>query len=423
MTQEAHLDRIGGRYRLVKELGSGGFGRVWKAHDETLGVDVAVKEVRVPPAASDAERAEFLTRARREARNAARLRDHPGIIPVHDVVIVDDVPWIVMRLVDGLSLEDRLRKAGTISAEEAAKIAEVLLKALDAAHAAGVVHRDIKPANVMLAGSGEALLADFGIAVHQADTALTASGAVIGSMEYLAPERLSGKNNGTAGDLFSLGVTLYRCVEGVSPFRRGTVAETVTALLRDEPPPPTRAGRLAHLITRLLDKDPDTRPTAAEALDLIDGPGPQDPDDKPTARLLSRQRPGPQEHPPSRTTTWIRRLEGAGRRVRRPRVSRGMLVIGICAAVVVAFAGTMVTFASTAYLAKAGDCVHSDGLDIDGWGTWRRHPCALGLPWTENYRVVYRYDERTSCSTFTRTLVLPAKKDKGTATLCIVPDE
>jgi serine/threonine protein kinase len=198
-------ERIGDRYRLVQELGAGGFGRVWKAHDETLGVDVAIKEVRLPLTVSDAERSQFLARARREARNAARLRDQPGIIPVHDVVIRDEVPWIVMRLVDGHSLEDRLKKDGPIPAEETTRIAKALLKALDAAHSAGVVHRDIKPANVMLTRTGEVLLADFGIAVHQADTAMTATGAIIGSLEYLAPERLRGKNNGPAGDLFSLG--------------------------------------------------------------------------------------------------------------------------------------------------------------------------------------------------------------------------
>lgn len=110
-------------------------------------------------------------------------------------------------------------------------------------------------------------------------------------------------------------------------------------------------------------------------------------------------------------------------RVSRSRIGRTMLVVGICVAVAVALVPTIMTFTSSAYVAKAGDCVHSDGLDIDELGTWRRHPCSLGLPWTDNYRVVYRYDERTPCSTFTRTLVLPAKKDKGTATLCIVPDE
>ena len=420
MPQDAHADRIGGRYRLVKELGSGGFGRVWKAHDESLGVDVAVKEVRVPPTASDAERTEFLARARREARNAARLRDHPGIIPVHDVVMVDDVPWIVMRLIDGHSLEDRL-KQGRISAEETARIAKALLKALDAAHTAGIVHRDVKPANVMLTRAGEVLLADFGIAVHRTDTAMTASGAVIGSLEYLAPERLRGQNNGTAGDLFSLGVVLYRCVEGVPPFRRDTPAETITALLRDEPPPPRRPGGLTSLIVRLLDKDPDTRPAAAEAMELIDKP--PDPDEE------SAERPGSQRSPASRThffprpTSRTRRLDQTGTRTSRPGRRRGMLVGGSCLATVVAFMATTATFASTAHLAEEGDCIHSGGPNIDGWGDWRKHPCSLGLPWTENHRVVYRYEERTSCSTHVRTLVLPAKKDKGTTTLCIIPDE
>jgi serine/threonine protein kinase len=216
-----------------------------EGHDETLGVDVAINEVRLPSIASDEKRSQFLARAKREARNAARLRDQPGIIPVHDVVIKDEVPWIVMRLVDGHSLENRLKKDGRVPVDETARITKALLKALDAAHAAEVVHRDVKPANVMLTEAGEVLLADFGIAVHQADTAMTATARSIGSLEYLAPERLRGKNNGPAGDPFSLGVTLYRCVEGVSPFRREAPAKVVTALLQEEPPPLHHAGGLS----------------------------------------------------------------------------------------------------------------------------------------------------------------------------------
>ncbi|MER6140425.1 substrate-binding domain-containing protein [Streptomyces sparsogenes] len=263
---------IGGRYRLVSNLGSGGFGRVWKAYDETLRLDVAVKELWILPAASETEQAERLARAAREARNAARLRDHPNIVGVHDVVIEDDRPWIVMRLVDGCSLEERLAGHGPLSVEEAATVAERLLLALGAAHDAGIVHRDVKPANVMLATNGEVLLADFGIAVHHADTALTATGAVIGSVEYMAPERVRGTDGLAASDLFSLGVTLYQAVEGVSPFRRDTPTGSLTAVLFDQAPPPRRAGRLAPLITGLLEKDPDRRPTVAAALASLRSP-------------------------------------------------------------------------------------------------------------------------------------------------------
>ncbi|WP_327092649.1 serine/threonine protein kinase [Nonomuraea sp. NBC_01738] len=268
MTSRMGGDLVGGRYRLAAELGSGGFGRVWRARDETLDVDVAVKELRLPPGMPESERAERLARATREARNAARLRRHDGIVAIHDVVIDDGLPWIVMELVDGSSLSEHLEEYGPLPADRAAEVATALLTAVGAAHRDGVVHRDIKPANVMLAGNGKVLLTDFGTAVHHTDTALTATGMFIGSPEYTAPERLRGTDGLPAGDLFSLGVTLYQAVEGVSPFRRGTQEATLAAVLLEQAPAPRRTGPLTPLITRLLDKDPDRRPTVGEALTM-----------------------------------------------------------------------------------------------------------------------------------------------------------
>ncbi|MFI6706611.1 serine/threonine-protein kinase [Nonomuraea sp. NPDC050478] len=261
-------DVVGGRYRLVAELGSGGFGRVWRARDTTLDVDVAIKELRLPAGLPENERAERLARATREARNAARLRKYDGIVAVHDVVVDGGLPWIVMELVDGRSLSEHLAEHGPLPAGRAAEVAAALLTAVGAAHREGVVHRDIKPANVMLAEDGKVLLTDFGTAIHNTDTALTATGMLIGSAEYTAPERLRGTDGLPAGDLFSLGVTLYQAVEGVSPFRRDTHEATLAAVLLEEAPAPRRAGPLTQLITRLLDKDPQRRPTVAEALTM-----------------------------------------------------------------------------------------------------------------------------------------------------------
>ncbi|MER7176028.1 protein kinase domain-containing protein [Streptomyces mesophilus] len=262
---------VGGRYRLVGQLGEGGFGRVWKAHDEALDVHVAVKEVRLPQqAGSEAEQQGRVVRAAREARNAARLRDHPHIVAVHDVVVEDGTPWIVMRLVDGCSLEERLRADGPLPASLVTEAATALLKALKAAHAAGVVHRDLKPANVMLTDDGQVLLADFGIAVHETDTRLTATGGVIGSAEYMAPERLNGSQDRAAGDLFSLGVTLYEAAEGVSPFRRDTPTATMAAVALQDPPTMRHADPvLAAVITALLAKDPEDRPAVDTTLAML----------------------------------------------------------------------------------------------------------------------------------------------------------
>ncbi|KAK1181530.1 serine/threonine-protein kinase [Streptomyces sp. NBS 14/10] len=298
MASETGVGRlVTGRYRLIGELGSGGFGRVWKARDERLRVDVALKEVTLSQAGSGAERTERVNRAIHEARNAARLRTHPNIVAVHDVVREDDVPWIVMELVTGGTLEEEIRERGRVPAAEVRRIAEAVLGALRAAHAAGIVHRDVKPSNVMLADDGRVLLADFGIAVHDADTALTATGGVIGSLEYIAPERIGHGDDSPAGDLFSLGVTLYHAVEGVSPFHRATPTASVAAVMAHEPDPPKHAGELAGLLTRLLDKAPATRVTVSEALAMLDTgptvPGPTVPVlERPTAVTSPAGAPG-----------------------------------------------------------------------------------------------------------------------------------
>lgn len=259
---------LGGRYRLIEKLGSGGFGTVWKARDERLQVDVAVKEVLLPQAESSTEHAERVARAEREARNAARLSDHPNIVGVSDVVTDGVTPWIVMRLVSGRSLKQRLDSDGPLAVAEATTVAEALLKALCAAHDAGVVHRDVKPGNILLATDGQVLLTDFGTARHHSDHTLTAKESIIGSFEYMAPERIDG--GGTpAGDLYSLGVTLYHAVEGVSPFRRDTIHGTMKAVMFGAVPPPARAGRLLQLITRLMDKQPERRPSIPHALTLL----------------------------------------------------------------------------------------------------------------------------------------------------------
>ncbi|WP_188308211.1 serine/threonine-protein kinase [Streptomyces sp. CBMA123] len=343
MTEEAIPGRlVGRRYRLLRQLGAGGFGRVWQAHDETLGIDVAVKQLWLPPATSEGERAERLARAEREARNAARLRDRPHIVAVHDVLVEDGMPWMVMQLVSGGSLGDRLAAHGPLPVERAAVVARALLTALGAAHAAGVVHRDVKPANVMLADDGDVLLADFGIAVHEADSTLTVTGAFVGSIEYIAPERARGVDGQAASDLFSLGVTLYQAVEGVSPFRRESATASLTAVLFDPPEPPRNAGRLAPLILALLAKDPEQRPGTAQALAMLDQSVP----DRPTALDQPLPAPAPAtalDHPfPAAPAEDEDRADQLGvTSASETPASRPYLTIAVAVAVVAVLAGAI----------------------------------------------------------------------------------
>lgn len=264
---------VAGRYRLVESLGSGGSGQVWRARDEAGQVDVAVKELRLPPARSAAEHAEQLARAAGQARDAARLRGQPNIVSVYEVVVEAERPWIVMELVDGCSLEELLGQYGPLPVDRAVHVARALLTALDAAHRAGVVHRDVKPANVMIASDWTVRLTDFGVARQQQDAAMTAAGLFVGTPEYTAPERVRGQDGLPAGDLFSAGVTLFEAVEGRSPFRRASSMASLTAVLMDEAPKPVRVGRpLDLLISRLLAKDPAHRPSLKDALAMLARP-------------------------------------------------------------------------------------------------------------------------------------------------------
>ncbi|QDQ13228.1 serine/threonine-protein kinase [Streptomyces spectabilis] len=260
---------VGGRYRLLSKLGHGGMGTVWRAKDETVDREVAVKEPRVPDHLPERERANAFERMRREARAAARL-DHPAVVNVHDVVVEDGQPWIVMEFVRGRSLGAALRE-GTLGARESARVGLEVLGALEAAHAAGILHRDVKPDNVMLGDHDRVVLTDFGIAQIEGETNLTDTGGFVGSPEFIAPERVLGQRPGPASDLWSLGVVLYAATEGVSPFRRSNTPATLQSVLNATPAAPASAqGPLADAINGLLQKDPGHRPNAARVRALLE---------------------------------------------------------------------------------------------------------------------------------------------------------
>ncbi|MCX4541796.1 serine/threonine-protein kinase [Streptomyces sp. NBC_01565] len=254
---------LAGRYRLVEPIGSGGMGKVWRAHDELLHRTVAVKELTAGLYVAQADRDVLHARTQKEARAAARIQ-HPAVVTVHDVLEHDDRPWIVMEYIDGPSLAEAAKAAGRIEPREAARIGLHVLGALRAAHAVGVLHRDVKPGNVLLAKDGRVLLTDFGIAAIEGDSSITRTGEIVGSIDYLAPERVTGGSPDPSSDLWSLGATLYTAVEARSPFRRTSPISSLQAVVNEEPPPLKQSGALGPIITALLRKDPAQRPSAAE---------------------------------------------------------------------------------------------------------------------------------------------------------------
>jgi eukaryotic-like serine/threonine-protein kinase len=272
MPESGSERRIADRYAMrTPPLGRGGMGVVWRARDTVLDREVAIKEVQVPAALPDDERARIRRRVMREARVAARL-NHAGAVTLHDIIDEDGHPFIVMELVEAPTLTDLVDERGPLPPAEVAAIGLALLDTLEAAHRVGIVHRDVKPGNVMVRPDGSTKLADFGIASVQGDPVLTAStGLLAGSPAYMAPEQAEAEFGpiGPATDLWALGATMYFAVEGVPPFDRGSPLATLAAVVYDEPRPATRAGPLSPVLAGLLARPPAARLTAPDLRRLL----------------------------------------------------------------------------------------------------------------------------------------------------------
>lgn len=297
---------IADRYRLISPLGQGGMGRVWKARDEVLHRDVAIKELVPPPSLTPEERREMRERSLREARAIARL-NNINVVRIFDVLRTDGDPWIVMEYVASRSLQDAIAEDGPVSPAKAVEIGLGVLGALNAAHKAGIMHRDVKPGNVLLGNDGRVVLTDFGLATIPGDPNVTRTGMVLGSPAYISPERARDGTAGPEADLWSLGATLYAAVEGKSPYARPSAIATLAALAIEPLPPPKNAGPLKPVLQGLLRKDPDERITAevaerllrkaagrrAKGISLLDGvrrPGPNGPRE-PRPPLVPTPRP------------------------------------------------------------------------------------------------------------------------------------
>ena len=356
---------VAGRYRLLHRLGAGGMGRVWLAHDQILDCEVALKELTLPPEIPDEQLGARIARARVEARHAARLRGHPHVATVYDVVEENDLPWIVMGFVPGAKdLAEVVRDHGPLSPSDAARVGVAVLDALSAGHRAGILHRDVKPANILLTGptahtpdgarGEQVLLTDYGISLQpdSGETRLTTTSGFIGTPGFLAPERARGVAPSPASDLFSLGATLYYAVEGTGPFDRPTPYETLSALLFEEPPPPSRAGELGPVLAGLMAKDPEQRMGADEATrklaELTATPGPERRVHRP-AVPEAETTPLPEEPPASRPppgaqpATEGRSLEEAPPRPRHHRSAKlpSRRVWGVIAAVLLLIGGAV----------------------------------------------------------------------------------
>ena len=260
---------LSGRYRLDALIGDGGMGEVWKAHDPVLDRIVAVKVIR-PHLAGDLTIRE---RLRSEAKLAGSLR-HPGIVDVFDYgehVGLDGrtTPFLVMPLVDGVTLSQVLTSRGSLPLGETMAIVAEMASALMTAHGAGIVHRDLKPANVMLTASGRVMILDFGIARSAGGESLTQAGGMVGTADYLSPEQSAGNPATFASDVYALGIVAFTCLTGAPPFHRDTDIGTALAHLHSPVPElPENLSTVDPLIRSMLAKEPSRRPTAAEVAEF-----------------------------------------------------------------------------------------------------------------------------------------------------------
>ena len=301
MTAVSTGDVLGGRYRLTARIAGGGMGEVWRADDEVLGREVAVKILR----REYADDSTFLERFRAEARHTAGLA-HSGIAAVYDFGEGDTgagdtgsgdtaqaSPYLVMEHVPGEPLSALIARDGALSPQRTMDVVGQAALALQAAHDAGVVHRDVKPGNILITPAGQVKITDFGIARATNSVPLTQTGAIMGTAHYISPEQASGSSVTPASDLYSLGIVAYECLTGKRPFAGNTPVSVALAQVRDQPPelPETVPAPVRALVMRLLAKDPANRPPDAgevseQALALAATLDPSDstvPDEPPAA--------------------------------------------------------------------------------------------------------------------------------------------
>jgi len=265
--------RVAGRYLLRSKLGGGSMGAVWLARDELLGREVAVKQVLIPVGSDPEATAGHREAAMREGRIAARIT-HPHAVSVYDMVDDGGTPWLVMEYLPSRSLAQVLADQGTLPVPQVAQIGAQVADALIATHAAGVVHRDVKPGNILIGEGGRAeglvKITDFGISRARGDVSLTQTGVVKGTPAYLAPEVARGQEPDEASDVFSLGATVFACLEGAPPF--GMTENPLEMLYRvagGDFQRPRNAGALTRPLMRMLHSDPAKRPDMTTVRDQL----------------------------------------------------------------------------------------------------------------------------------------------------------
>jgi len=253
----------GGRYQLKSRIAVGGMGEVWQAHDEVILRDVAIKILK-PEYMGDPS---FIERFRTEARHAAMV-NHEGIANVYDYGEDAGSAYLVMELVPGDSLAKILEREKQLPPEKVMDIVAQTARALFEAHEAGLVHRDIKPGNLLIAPDGRVKITDFGIARVADQVSLTATGQVMGTVQYLAPEQATGKPATPATDIYSLGIVAYEALAGRRPFTGDSQMAIAMAQINETPPPlpETIDARVQNLVMGCLAKKPNQRPESAKAL-------------------------------------------------------------------------------------------------------------------------------------------------------------
>jgi eukaryotic-like serine/threonine-protein kinase len=255
-----------GRYELLLRIGKGAMGQVWLAQDTLLGRRVAIKHLLE---VEDELTAGLVQRAMREARLAAQL-NHPNAVQIHDVIMDQGIPHVVMEYVEGETLASRIKAEGRLAPHVLRPILRNVASALAAAHDLGIVHRDVKPANILISGSGVAKLADFGIARAGHDAALTGTGIVIGTLAFMAPEVANGQPATPASDIWSLGATAYSATEGQAPFSGENSAQMLIRKVTQTAPPALAAGELTQLLHAMMASDAAARPLARDIVRMLE---------------------------------------------------------------------------------------------------------------------------------------------------------